>query len=227
MTPNIEVIGGSGLTGSLLLQDKTCDSAIANPSQVLLYVDKWKKTLKLDSTTNPTASMFLNPNLFTEWEIKASEFSIDSFQADVIKVKYTFLYAYSGVSFVIGDNLVNKVGIYNDFLDTNFIYIDELYEIDKQKSTPDQLFLKKPIKSGTIVFKAYSKDNYLLVFDSVVKWLADKTNELTGICDLEESRKLVRLTVDLASVISNYNCGNYTNAKEALDLIRKTYGFKC
>jgi hypothetical protein len=145
----------------VLIINSNCNTKkieVFDKSTSILYdfaiIEKNNKQIVLNnSTTNPLLFDFLNPTLNTKVEFDA----IDSW----FYINYFLFKSYNGCGATITDkNKINNSAIYNSFIGFDYILIDNVYyEIDKSKSSDNQLFLKKPLPSNTVTNCNFGKGN--------------------------------------------------------------------
>lgn len=120
-----------------------------NATSCIVNVKDLSYSKTLNSSSNPKISDFLNLN-------KNSILNIPVKKDGVFDIEFLFLYSIGDAFWETGKNTISKVGIYNLFTSFDFLYLDGVkYEINKEKSTDDSLYLKSPIKS-----KIYTSDIY-------------------------------------------------------------------
>lgn len=109
---------------------------------VVIKTDKQQVYLN-NSFTNPLVTDFLNPSLNTKVELYNEKgwLNIDAYYFKQYTLSFT----------VVDRNELHFTGIYNAFIGYDYILIDqEVYKIDKSKSSENVLFLATPLKKDVV-----------------------------------------------------------------------------
>lgn len=174
---------------------------------------------ELNAGSNPTLSNFLSPN-----SISGIKFSTKLDK--VLTLKYTLLSQIdnSGLSYTLGDNIVYKVGIYNLFSGTDYIYINKLYLIDKALSSQDQLWLKEPIQEvSSSVYIAFYSEQCITVLYQIPQELKKLTLQYSVNCcnDCIEGEILTKAYRYIEALKIQQDCNDCNTQREILQKLKK------
>lgn len=141
------------------------------------------KLLTFDNSTNPTIQDFLSG---------LSKIEFDYSKAGIWNIELHFLDLFVRSQITVDKNKIFASAIYNDFLGFDEIQIDnEFYEIDKEFSAENYLFLKRPVKEGFYkIYKVRTIKSYFSYLTPLKNEVVDKTINLSSCCDLEKDRVL-------------------------------------
>jgi len=192
-----------------------------NLSKIVLNLKELNTSVTVDATSNPNINDYVNPNTNTTVSIGVS-------RDGVFKLEYLMMASVGSVDVVLNDNIVTREGIYTEFTDVDYIFLDKLYEIDKTKCTEDTLWLKSPIKvfNGLApVYKVYKHDDYVSytcgIEKTIKKMILDKTPcnncSTDNICAVLQY--LTALKID--------KCSSYETKKAIFSKIASLMNIKC
>ena len=96
------------------------------PTRAIIKVKELNIKVELNSGTVPTLNSFLNTS---------NNLLLNVQEDKVVNISYILLKSINltGLTYTVGDNLINKEGISSLFVDTDYIYSDRLYKIDKNE----------------------------------------------------------------------------------------------
>lgn len=172
---------------------------------------------ELNSGTTPTLSSFLSPNSLTGIAFNAR-------MDEIVDVKYTLFSALSnsGLTYILGDNIVRQSGIYNLFSQTDYIYIDRLYTIDKSRSGADFLYLTAPIKSNaTTVYKAYHTRKCVAILYDIPEKIKQLAMNFDDCCDCKQGEVLCRVLQFYEAIKVQEECNDCEKLKSFLDKLKQ------
>ncbi len=109
--------------------------------KAVLVIEELGLKKELSQATDPRLIDFFNPSLNTK-------ISFDVAYDGLYKIDYYLFNSVEAVLYEIGSNIIAAPNIYDSFSDFNYIYLDDIYEIDKTMSTPHALFLKRPVQNS-------------------------------------------------------------------------------
>lgn len=214
-----------------LLHDDCTFAKTDVQSVIFEFKHPYKKRVELNSTTFPTASNFVDKDLTVLYNLNISTilpsslnavYKSEIYQLDYYIIKFSH---YSG-SISANSNLLNGTDILNDFQDTNYVYLgDSFYEIDKRKSTQNQLFLKKPVSTSFTTYNpAYLSKEFFGVFEQLKKEIRNKISKVTPCnnCD----NKVSELCNDVIMLMSASNavvCNDLEGAKTIFKHLNSKY----
>jgi len=175
--------------GILTIKDNSLnkDSSV---TRAIIKIKEPASRIVLGTSSSPTLTQFLNAG---------SNIKLAVIQDGVLIVEYILLVPLTNVVYHDKDSSIVKLNIFNETKNFFHIYTgDQLYEIDKVRSTQHELILTRPLSiPGTEVFGAY--------------YAKDCISALYGL-----SREIKEL------VLRNIDC-NCKNCGTELEKVNKTY----
>lgn len=211
---------------SLLHDDCTIDKTIVQ-SIVFDFIKPFKKRLTLSASTIPTAQNFIDSALTTLYNITSASVDKTEFNDGIYELNYWILKfpLIGSFNYLINTNLINGVNILNAFNDTNWIYLDDFYEIDKTKSTQDQLFLKKPVKTLVTAYNpAYKNQEYFAKICGLNNKIKEEISKITPCTNCGEGAdSICDKLIMLISIQNNISCKNLEGAKTIFKYLNNIY----
>lgn len=192
-----------------------------NLSKIVLNLKELNTSVTVDATSNPNIVDYVSPTTNTNVSIGIS-------RDGVFKLEYLMFSQIGSVDVVLNDNIVTREGIYSEFTDVDYIFLDKLYEIDKSKCTDDTLWLKAPVKvfDGLApVYKVYKHDDYVTYTCGIEKTIKGLILNKTpcnncntdNICNVLQY--LTALKID--------KCSSYKTKKAIFEKIASLMNIKC
>lgn len=172
---------------------------------------------ELNAGSQPTLSDYLSLT-----SIKSVKFNarVD----EVVTVKYTLLSELdrSGLSYTLGNNIVTKVGILNEFASTDYIYIGKLYKINRTLSTSDSLWLDNliDVTSGSI-YAAYYMEKCITIKYEIVKAVKALAFNFNNCCGCEDGKKLSDALKYIEAINVQQDCNDCEKQRKLLYRLKK------
>ena len=141
--------------------------------KAIIKIDDIQFKKEINQSTNPRLIDFLNPNLNTK-------LSVDVKDDGLVKVDYYLFKSVEAVIYEVGSNIVAAPNIYNSFIGFDYIYLDDVYEIDKSKSSTQTLFLKQPVKAtSSLYYKGKKATDYVAYLCNTKKEVTKRVLKLS------------------------------------------------
>lgn len=164
--------------------------------KAVLNIEEIGLRKELSQATNPRLIDFLNPNLNTK-------ISFDVQYDGLYKVDYYLFKSIEAVLYEIGSNIIAAPNIYDSFLGFDYIYLDNIYKIDKSNSTPHALFLNRPVEAAfDIPYKGKMEYKYIQYLCNTKAKITKEVLSLKCVDCYKEQAKLTKSLVQLEIVKS-------------------------
>lgn len=196
-------------------------STLENQGAVEVILDFPNGAVTLSNSTTPESYNFINPYLNVYLDL-------ENWGSGVYEFDYQIRYLGLKNITLSNSNLIHATGIIHEFRDTNWIFIDRLYEIDKTLSSDDVLFLKSPVKAFV--------DDYKIVFRDVVWFvliakaraqIAEKIAQIP-LCDTcYDLDKLMKMQMFLVGLKGAEVCDDLSSAKRIWEVLDKMLNDLC
>jgi len=193
-------------------------------SEVILDFGQYK--LKLDGTTSPASHNFINPYLTVFLEVDKSKFN----GSGVYEFDYYIKYLGHRSFNITERNLFNSIGILDDFYNAEVIGLEgEYYEIDKTKSSDNQLFLKTPVnKTSYQYYEIVLKDRQFIVLtEEWKKKFSEKITELSTCDTCQNIDELTKIALHLTSLKAAERCNSVDEAKSIANFLKDLIDKSC
>lgn len=210
---------------SLLHDDCTFDKTKVQSIMLDFLIPVNKKVI-LNELSIPTAQHFIDNALTTLLNITPNMLGLKEFNDGVYKLDYWILIESNySITYDIDTNIVNGVGILNDFLNTNYIYLDAFYEIDKTKCTINQLFLKRKIKTVVSTYSpTYKFSEYFAKTYNLNQFIISEIEKITPCNDCNsQSDNICDKMIMLISIKNNIDCKNVEGAEKIFNYLSSLY----
>ena len=180
----------------------------------------------MDSNSSVKPSFFLNCDEKVYWTIEKTD---ELKKSNVYDVEIQIINNSTKIINQITEkNLIHGANILFDFYNTDFIKIEnEIYEIDKLKSTSDILFLKKPIHntpSNLNYNPVLIKNQCIFLGKDLINKINTKIKNISH-CDVctDEQRELMCDLFALKRIEDAINCGDCDSAKTIFNNLKNKY----
>jgi sulfur relay (sulfurtransferase) DsrF/TusC family protein len=224
---------------SFLHDDCTLDKTRVQ-SVIFKFNKPYTTEFVLNSSTSPSAENFIDKDLTTLFNVSLNDFlnstvssslNAPNLLSGVYELEYLILLKPTKqINSIINHHVLNGAGIYNEFTNTNLIYISgNVYEIDKTKSTLDSVWLKKPILNETFIYyPVYRIDESFVATEHLKKKMIHKIATLSTCQDCNnEAEALCMDVIALTSAVSAINCNDSVTAIEIINSLNNKYNVEC